>query len=206
MECSIPGFPVLHHLPEFAQMSIESVMLSNHLIICCHLLLLPSIFPSIRVFSNESLFPWSGQRTGASASASVLPISIQGWVPLGLTGLISLQSKGLSRVFSSITVWKHQFFSAQPSLWSSSHYHTWLLEKPLCWLHEPLSAKWGKIYFRPFCISSANVMSKKWGEITRTKYLTNMKLQGWWKFLFKLDNLEGKAAKYKSKTQIIIPF
>ena len=64
-----------------------------------------------------------------SASASVLPMNIQGWFPLGLTGLISLLSKGLSRFFSSTTIWKHQFFGAQPSLWSYSHIHTWLLEK-----------------------------------------------------------------------------
>ena len=111
-------------------MSIESVMLSNHLILCCPLLLLSSIFSSIRVFSNvmSQLFTSGGQSIGASAS--VLPINIQHWFPLGWTGLISFQSKGLSRVFSNTTVQKHQFFSAQPSLWSNSHTHTWLLEKP----------------------------------------------------------------------------
>ena len=109
--------------------SIESVMPSNHLILCHPLLLLPSFFPSIRDFSNELAFPSCGQSIGASALASVLPMNIQGWFPLGLTGLISLLSKGLSRVFSS-TIQKHQFFSAQPSLWSSSHICTWLLEKP----------------------------------------------------------------------------
>ena len=103
-------------------MSIESVIPSNHLILCCPLLLLPSIFPSIRVFSSESV-PSGGQCIGASASASVLPTNIQGSFPLGLTGLISLQSKEFSRVFSSTTVQKHQFFSAQPSLWSNSHIH-----------------------------------------------------------------------------------
>ena len=82
-------------------MSIESVMLSNHLILCCPLLLLPSIFPRIRVFSNKSAFASGGQSIGASASASVLPMNIQGWFPLGLIGLISLLSKGLSRVFFS---------------------------------------------------------------------------------------------------------
>ena len=65
-----------------------------------------------------------------ASMASVLPMSIQGWFPLGLTGLITLLSKRLSRVFSSTTIWKHQFFSAQPSLWSSSHIHSWLLERP----------------------------------------------------------------------------
>ena len=86
---------------------IELVMLSNHLILC-HLLLLLLIFPSIRVFSNDQLFTSGAQNTGASASASVFSTNIQGWFPLRLTGLISLQSKGLSRVSSSTTIWKHQ--------------------------------------------------------------------------------------------------
>ena len=111
-------------------MSIELMMPSNHLVLGCSLLLLPSIFPSIRVFSNDSLFKSGGQSIGASASALLLPINIQGWFPLGLTGLISLMSKELSRVFSSATIWKHQFFGAQPSLVSNSHLHTWPLEKP----------------------------------------------------------------------------
>ena len=85
-------------------MSIESVMPSNHLVFC-HPLLLPSIFPSIRVFLNE-FFISDGQSTGVSASTSVLLMNIQDWFPLGLTGLISLQSKGLSRVFSNSTVQK----------------------------------------------------------------------------------------------------
>ena len=91
-------------------MSIESVMPSSHLILCHPRLLLPSIFPSIRVFSVSHLFASCRQSIGASASASFLPVNSQGWFPLGLTGLISLMSKELSRVFSSITVWKHQFF------------------------------------------------------------------------------------------------
>ena len=87
-------------------------------------------FPASGSFPMSWLFALGGQSIGASASASVLPMSIQGWFPLGLTGLISLLSKGLSWVFSSTTVRKHQFFSAQPSLWSNYHTHTWLLEKP----------------------------------------------------------------------------
>ena len=96
--------------------------------ICHPLLLLPSIFPSIRVFSMSWLFALGSQSIRASASASVLPMNIQGWFPLGLTVLISLQSKGLLRVFSSTTTQKHQFFSAQPSLWFNSHIRRWLLE------------------------------------------------------------------------------
>ena len=101
-------------------MSIESVMPSSHLILCHPFFVLPSIFPSIRVFSSELALCINGQSIGAAASASVLLMNIQGWFPLGLTDLISLQSKGLSKVFSSTTVWKHQFFSAQFSLWSST--------------------------------------------------------------------------------------
>ena len=84
-------------------------------------------------FPVNQLFASGGQSIGTSASASVLPMNIQGWFPLGLTGLISLLSKGLSRVFSSTIIRKLQFLSAQPSLWSNSHIRTWLLEKPqLC--------------------------------------------------------------------------
>ena len=92
------------------------------------------------------LFASGGQSTEASASASVLPMNIQGWFPLGLTGVISLQSKGLSRVFSSTTVQKNQFFSIQPSLWFNSLIHTWLLEKPQLWLSGPLLAKWSLLF------------------------------------------------------------
>ena len=98
--------------------SIESMVPSNHLILCRPLLLLPLIFPSVRVFANESTLRNRWPKNWSSAS--VLPMNIQGWFPLGWTGLISLQSEGLSRVFSNTTVWKHQFFSAQLSLWSNS--------------------------------------------------------------------------------------
>ena len=133
-------------------MFIESVMLSNHLILCCPLVLLLSIFPSSGSFLASLLFTSGGQ--SIEASASVLSMNIQDWVPVRLIGLISLQSKGLSRVFSNTTIWKHQFFSAQPSLWSNSHIHSWLLEKPLLWLYGPLSAKWYLcflFYFILFC-------------------------------------------------------
>ena len=101
----------------FRLRSIESVMPSNHLILCHSLLLLPSVFPSIRVFPVSQFF------------TSVLAVNIRDWFPLGLTGLISLKSKGLSRLFSNTRVQKHQFFGVQLSLWSNSHIHTWLLEK-----------------------------------------------------------------------------
>ena len=95
-------------------MSIELVMPSNHLALCHPRLLLPSIFPSIRVFQKSQFFASGGQSIGVSAS--VLPVNIQNRFPLGWTGWISLQSKGLSRVFSNTTVQKHQFFGTQLSL------------------------------------------------------------------------------------------
>ena len=88
------------------------------------------IFPSIKVFSNESALHIRWPKDWSFSFRIVLPVNIQHWFPLGLTGLISLQSKGLSRIFSSPTVRKHQFFGTQPSLWSNSHIFTWLLEKP----------------------------------------------------------------------------
>ena len=87
-------------------------------------------FPASGSFLMNRFFASGGQSIGASASASVLPMNIQDWSPLGWTGWISLQSKGLLRVFSNTTVQKYQFFGAQLSLWSNSHIHTWLLEKP----------------------------------------------------------------------------
>ena len=89
-------------------------------------------FPASESFLISQLFTSGSQSIGASTSASVLLMNIQDLFPLGLTGLISLQSKWLSRVFFNITVWKHQFFGAQLSLWSNSHIHTWLLETPCC--------------------------------------------------------------------------
>ena len=102
----------------------------SHLILCRPLLLLPTILPSIRVFSNESTLRMRWQSTGVSAWASFLPQKSQGWTPSEWTGWISLQSKGPSRVFSNTTVQKHQFFGAQPSSQSNSHIHTWPQEKP----------------------------------------------------------------------------
>ena len=125
MDCSMPGFPVLHHLLELAQIHVHGgndAIQPSHL--CCPLLVLPLIFPSIRVFSNESALRIRWPKDWASAAASVLPVNIQGWFPPGLTGLISLQSKGLSSVFSSTTVRRHQFFGTQPFLLSSSHTHS----------------------------------------------------------------------------------
>ena len=101
----------------------------------------PQSVPASRSFPISQLFTSGDQSIGVSASTSVLPMNTQDWSPLGWTGWISLKSKGLSRVFSNTTVQKHQFFSTQLSLWSNSHIHTWLLEKPWLWLDGPLSAK-----------------------------------------------------------------
>ena len=114
----------------------------------CHPAILSSVipfssflqsFPSSRPFPMSQFYTSGGQSIGVSASASILPMNIRGWFPLGWTGWISLQSKGLSRVFSNTTVQKHWFFGAELSLSSNSHIHSWILEKP--WLDEPLSAK-----------------------------------------------------------------
>ena len=110
--------------------SIKLVMPSTHLVFFCTLIHLPSIFPSIRVFFNELAPHIRWPKYWSFSFIIVLPRKIQGWFPLGLTGLISLLSKGLSTIFSRATVQKHKFFSAQPPLWSNSHIGTWLLGKP----------------------------------------------------------------------------
>ena len=100
-------------------------------------------FPASGSFPVSQLFTSGGQSIGASASASFLPMNIQGWFPIGLTDFISLLLKGLSRVFSSITIQKHHFFCTQPSLWSNSHIHTWMTAgKTIALTNGPLSAKW----------------------------------------------------------------
>ena len=105
MDCSTPDSPVLHYLLEFAQIHVHWVGDANRLILWCFHLLLPSFFPNIKVFFQ--LFASSSQSIGASALASVLPVNIQDWFPLGLTDLISLPSKGLSRASSCTAIWKH---------------------------------------------------------------------------------------------------
>ena len=131
MNCSMPGFPVLYHLPEFAQTHVHWV--GDAIQPSCPLL--PPFPPALslsqhRFFPVRWLFASGGQNIGALALASVLLVNIQGCFPLRLTGLISLLSKGLSGGFSSTTVWRHQLFSAQPYLWFNSCIHAWLLEKP----------------------------------------------------------------------------
>ena len=133
MNCSTPDFPVLPCLLELAQSQLSLSPLSRW----CHPTISSSVvpfsswlqsFPASGSFPVSRLFASGGPNTGTSAS--VLPVNIQSWFPLALSGLISLQSRGLSKVFPNTTVQKHQFFSAHLFLWSSSHIHMWLLEKP----------------------------------------------------------------------------
>ena len=131
MDCSTPGFPLHHQLLELGQTHVHWVgdaiqPFSSSVIPFSSFL---QSFPESGSFAVSQFFASGGQSIGASASASasVFPMNIQDWFPLGLTGLI-LQSKELSRVFSSTTVQKHRFFGNQLSLWSNSHIHTWLLE------------------------------------------------------------------------------
>ena len=115
VDYSMPSSSVLHCLPVCSKSCPLSQMSSNHFILCCPLLL-PSSFPALGSFPMSWPFASGGQNIGTSASASALPMNIQGWFTLELTGLISLQSYGLSRLFSNTTVQKHQFFGIQLSL------------------------------------------------------------------------------------------
>ena len=126
-DCSTPGFPVLHHLPELAQTQVHWV---SDTIQSSHPLCVPfssclQSFPESESFPMSQFFVSGGPSIGASASGSVLPMKIQSWLVWS-----PCCAEGLSRVFSSTTIWKHHFFSTQLSLWSSSHIHTWLLQKP----------------------------------------------------------------------------
>ena len=142
-DCSTQGLPVPHHLPEFAQVHVHWI---GDAIQPSHLLspssFLPLIFPSTKVFSNEVALHIRWPKYW-SFSFSISPSNeYLGLIYFGLTGLISLQPRGLSRVFSSTTIWKHQFFGTQPSLWSNSHICTGLLGKLYLWLYRSLLAKW----------------------------------------------------------------
>ena len=129
----------------------------------------PQSFPASGAFPMSQFFSSGGQNIEASASASVLPMKIQDWFPLGLTGLISLLSKGLSRVFSNITVQKHQFFGTQLSLWSNSHIHTLLLEKTIALTRQTFV---GKVMSLLFKMLSRLVIT----FLPRSKYLLILRL------------------------------
>ena len=138
MHCSMPGFPVHHQLPQLTQTHVhwvsDAIQLSHsHPTISSSAVSFfshPQSFPASGSVQMSQFFASGGQTIGVSASTSVLPMNIQDWFPLGWTRWISLQTIGLSRVFSNTTVPKHQFFGAQLSLWSNSYIHTCLLEKP----------------------------------------------------------------------------
>ena len=130
MDYSMPGLPVHHQLLEFTQTHVywvsDAIQPSHpHPFFSC-----PQSLPASESFPMSQLFTWGGRSIGVSAFASILPMNTQDWSPLGWTGWISLQSRGLSRVFSNTTVQKHQFFGAQPSSQSNSHIHTWPQERP----------------------------------------------------------------------------
>ena len=131
MDCSMPGLPVYHQLLEFIQTHVRWVsdaIQPSHPVIPFSSCL--QSFPVSGTFQMSQFFTSGGQSIGVSDSASVFSMTIKDWFSLEWTGWIFLQSKGLSRVFSNTTVQKHQFVSAQLSLWCNSHIHTWLLEKP----------------------------------------------------------------------------
>ena len=139
MDSSTPGFPILHHLPELGQSHVhwvsDTIQPSDPIVpfsLCLQSFPVSGSFRRSRRFTSggQSIGASGGQSIGASASASVLPMNIQDWFPLELTDFISLQSKGLFRVFSNTTIQKHQFLGAQPSLWSNSNTHIWLRQKP----------------------------------------------------------------------------
>ena len=168
----MPSLPVPHYLPEFAQAHVQWV---GDAIQPSHPLPPSSPLPSFPIsgsFPVSRLFTSGAQSIGALVSASVFPVNIQHWFLLGWTGLISLVSKGLSDVFSSTTLWKHQFFGAQPYLWSNSHICTWLLKKPWLWLYGRLSAKWCNCF------------------LMLSRFVTLIKVVGFIKVFLKLWSLE----------------
>ena len=142
MNCSTPGLPVHHQLPDFTQTHIlrfgDAIQPSHPLSSPSPPAPNPSQHQSLPV---SQLFTWGSQSTGVSALASFLPKNTQGWSPLEWTGWISLQSKGLSRVFSNTTVQKHQFFSAHLSSQSNFHIHTWPLKKTIALTRRTLVGK-----------------------------------------------------------------
>ena len=152
MNRSTPGLPVHYQLPESTQTHVHQV---SDAIQPSHPLSIsfssfsscPQSFPASGSFQTSQLFTSGSQSIGVSASASVLPMNTQKWSPLGWTGWLSLQSKGLSRVFLNTTVQKHQFFGTQPSSQSNSHIHTWLLEKNIALTRWTFVSKVMSLFF-----------------------------------------------------------
>ena len=156
MDCSTPGLPVHHQLAEFTQTNVHWVgdaIQPSHPLFSFPL----QSFPASGSFIMSQFFVSGGQSFGASAAASVLPMNIQGWFPLGLTHLISLLSKGVSKVFSSTTIKKHRFFNAQPSLWSSSNHWT-ARGVPMSAFIELKHSNFHEGLFFPQCVGSAGLI------------------------------------------------
>ena len=133
MNCSMPGLTIHHQLPEFTQTNSCPLSRWGHSTISSSVIPFSSClqsFPASGSFQMSQFFSSGGQSIGVSASVSVLPMNTEDWFPLGWTAWISLLTKGLSRLFSNTIVQKHQFFGTQLSLYSDSHIHMWLLEKP----------------------------------------------------------------------------
>ena len=160
MDCSTPGFSVHHksgvcsHSCPFNQWCYPIISSCVAPFSSCS-----QSFPASGSFPMSRLFTSSGRSIGASASASasILPMNIQGWFPLRYTDLISLLSKGLSRAFFSTTVWKHQFLGTQLSLWSKSHICILVLEKPYLWQYRPLLSR-SCLFFSICCLGSSSLL------------------------------------------------
>ena len=170
MDCNTPGFPVHRQLLELAQTHVhpvsDAIQPSQPAVPFSSC---PQSFPASGSFPMSQLFASADQSIGASASASVLPMNIQDWFPLGWTGWISLQSKGLSRDVFNTTVQKHQFLGPQFSLWSNSHIHSWPLEKPELW--KPDSTKgwqgWGATGTFINCWQKCKIIWPLWKTISK---------------------------------------
>ena len=193
MPCSMPGLPVLLHLPEFAQVHVHcnqwchlAISSSEALFPFC-----PQSFPASGTLPVSHLFASNDQNTEASALASVLPVNIQGWSPLRLTGLISLLSKGLSGVFSSSIVQRHQFFGILPILWHSTGGENG--KPPQCTCHENLMNCVKGLSTTQHLIESSKQPLIYHSRFTKKENETLICLPGEWRYW----NLKLKSANAK---------
>ena len=174
MDCSMPGFPVHHQLPELTQTHVHPHISSSVIPFSSCL----QSFPASGSFPRSQFFASDGQGIGASASASVLPMNIQGWFPSGLIGLISLLFKGVSRIFSNTTVQKHQFFSTQHSLWSNSDIHTWLLEKTIALARRTFVDKVMSLVFNMLSRLVITFLPRSESEVSRSVLSDSLRPSG----------------------------
>ena len=197
MDSITTGLPVLHHFPKFAQThvywgkdAIKTISSSVTPFSSC----LQSL-PASGYFPMNWLFTSGGQSIGASDPSSVLPMNSQSWFPLGLTGLIYMLSKGLSTVFSSTMVRKHQLVGAHPSLWSNSHICTWLLENPTLIIQTFVSKVLSPVFnMLPRFVIAFHSISKclliSWLQSPSTVILKPRKERGW-------ENSSKKSSLWK---------